>query len=584
MKKKFKLFATIATLCLTLAIFSFGVFSALTVTYKTTGTVTYEIADTYVELETRVYYSSKQFTGNGELATTSEALATSGFDTLNALPNLDAKYTFGKVQIKSTDTPSTFEENPEYYVDTYSSVTDANPPEDLSLALSYSTTDSIYSYFVVTKIVNKSALPLYAYVNYTGDDKYVAPENSYTYKISEYKQLAGLNSEVYIVFAMALTDITVAIDTAEFVYPITVTKDVPENVTFTANESIININSLTLNGATKAEYAGVDMNAANNLNLKDITVPANSSVSLSMSVNSKDTTNYQKLVLSYPNGIPAGLEVNSSSLILPKSADAKTFTITFTNTTTRPQNLDYVQFDLSVQPVETLLQKDETLGYQYVEMGTVATATGNEYIRWRYISTDGQTQVSTDQNTMAGYYVLETDIHSIILNKLLTMTNLEIKEYVNSGAPLGTMVMFNEEQEYGNDYEDSLVRKYLNATTETFAKFGGTSQSSNFVKDLNIDVDTDLVYTQIKARDLGYEDDDKFWLLSYEEVTNLLCGGTYNAAKADWDTNNNTAYYWLRTAYAELSNGACTIHSDGTYGYNFVDTEFIAARAGFIIG
>ncbi|MBO5885107.1 MAG: hypothetical protein J6Q51_04850, partial [Clostridia bacterium] len=117
------------------------------------------------------------------------------------------------------------------YVYTYSSVASRDEQEDLGLNLKYqSAKDSqkgVYTYIVITKIKNKSSVPIYAFVPESGEDKYVAPENSFTYKLDEdYKTLDGLNSEKYIVFTMSLADKTKSIDAAEFVFPIVITKDI----------------------------------------------------------------------------------------------------------------------------------------------------------------------------------------------------------------------------------------------------------------------------------------------------------------------------------------------------------------------
>lgn len=45
MKRKVKLFATIASLCLSLALMAFGVYAASAVTYKATGTVAYDLSE-----------------------------------------------------------------------------------------------------------------------------------------------------------------------------------------------------------------------------------------------------------------------------------------------------------------------------------------------------------------------------------------------------------------------------------------------------------------------------------------------------------------------------------------------------------
>ena len=55
MKRKFKLFATVASLCLCLALMAFGVYAASNVTYKATGTVSFEVTNVFVKADTTVY-------------------------------------------------------------------------------------------------------------------------------------------------------------------------------------------------------------------------------------------------------------------------------------------------------------------------------------------------------------------------------------------------------------------------------------------------------------------------------------------------------------------------------------------------
>ena len=58
MKRKFKLFATVASLCLCLALMAFGVYAANNVTYSTSGTVTFEVTDVFVKAETTISYAN----------------------------------------------------------------------------------------------------------------------------------------------------------------------------------------------------------------------------------------------------------------------------------------------------------------------------------------------------------------------------------------------------------------------------------------------------------------------------------------------------------------------------------------------
>lgn len=241
MKKKIKLFSTVATLCLTLALMAFGVFSALTVTYKTTGTISYEIADTYVEIETRIYSTSKKFDDADTLKAKAQEFEASNFAALDALTatgivegegESQVTHDFNKVQLKNLEQEEDYVVQASDYVDTYSSVTATEAPEDLEVALTYKTAQGsdkgVYTYFVVTKLTNKSALPLYVTIPTTGEDAYAAPDNNHTYKFAdEYKTIATLDDSIYVVFAMSLDDITVAIAGDNFAYPIHIAKDAP---------------------------------------------------------------------------------------------------------------------------------------------------------------------------------------------------------------------------------------------------------------------------------------------------------------------------------------------------------------------
>lgn len=48
--KKFKLFASIASMCMALAVLCFGVYSAQNVTYTIGGSISYEVTDVFVEI------------------------------------------------------------------------------------------------------------------------------------------------------------------------------------------------------------------------------------------------------------------------------------------------------------------------------------------------------------------------------------------------------------------------------------------------------------------------------------------------------------------------------------------------------
>lgn len=54
MKRKFKLFATIASLCLCLALMAFGVYAAANVKYTASGSVSFEVADVFVTVTNKM--------------------------------------------------------------------------------------------------------------------------------------------------------------------------------------------------------------------------------------------------------------------------------------------------------------------------------------------------------------------------------------------------------------------------------------------------------------------------------------------------------------------------------------------------
>ena len=63
MKRKFKLFATVASLCLSVALMAFGVYAAASVTYNVSGTVSYTMDHALVSVTTTVYSDTTQHGG-----------------------------------------------------------------------------------------------------------------------------------------------------------------------------------------------------------------------------------------------------------------------------------------------------------------------------------------------------------------------------------------------------------------------------------------------------------------------------------------------------------------------------------------
>lgn len=225
MKKRVKLFCTIALLCLSLATLVFGVYSAMDTTYKATGLVNYKVEQAFADFETRVYSTSKKFESDNDLRLQAQAFESSDFETLNQMNNIDTDFTFNKEQIKNLDKGTDYTPIEDDYVDTYSTES-FEDPKPLNLSLTYSAYKAKFTYFVIVKVTSKSSMPIYAYVPLSGEEPlYKAPSNSFVYKPSNYKTLLGKESVTYIVFAMSLDDMAEELTDEQFKYPVVITKD-----------------------------------------------------------------------------------------------------------------------------------------------------------------------------------------------------------------------------------------------------------------------------------------------------------------------------------------------------------------------
>ncbi len=89
--KKLKLLATISTLCLALMVLCFGVYSATNVSYTIGGSISYDVTDVMVKIETKVYKNTvdtKELT-ESELKTKAKVIES---DTLEDFSNIEKTY------------------------------------------------------------------------------------------------------------------------------------------------------------------------------------------------------------------------------------------------------------------------------------------------------------------------------------------------------------------------------------------------------------------------------------------------------------------------------------------------------------
>ncbi|MBQ3494626.1 MAG: hypothetical protein IJA69_04350, partial [Clostridia bacterium] len=211
--------------------------------------------------------------------------------------------------------------------------------------------------------------------------------------------------------------------------------------------------------------------------------------------------------------------------------------------------------------------------------------TGSEYIRWRYISEDGQTKDATPFTTK-GTYILESYNKPLMPSRAF-QANVDDNKYVKDTT-------IN-----ANDYALSTIRAYV---------------KGDMLTDFCIDADEDVVYNKISARSLkdlyssigpngesyvgkekytdvtNSQEADKLWLPSLQEIKNLLAqSDNYSTnsgpdAGTDWSTAAGAYdYYWLRSPYADLSDNALFVSGGGGCTYYTVKFPSCPTRAAFTL-
>ena len=404
------------------------------------------------------------------------------------------------------------------------------------------------------------------------------------------------------------------------------------NVSFVVNETDVYLNKVTLkNTVTEtsdgnyqagdkvlSNYSDLYIQENTSIDISDVTVLSNQTMEIDFDMTSLNA-NYIKVNLSYQN-LPSTVHIASTSLYMPKNpsedllqGDTRTYKIYIKNTGTSALSLSGINLQISFEEKTSILQNDTTNQYYYVEMGTIATSTGSEYIKWRYFSANGGNKYTYNSSTApsgTGYFILETDTLSLAAIGLDGSINMMLMpfnaDYINSKY---THAKNGWDNINSNDYATSNVRQYINGNnaydnyTYTNNIYTPSGRYSNMYSDYNIDPENDLVYQNIIGRSLGdlysnmaassmggavtfptfnegatikytESDVDKFWLLSYQEALNALG----SEADRKWPSNANN--YWLRTP-SSSSNGAIGVNTSGS-SYSFtVLSSNIAARPAF---
>lgn len=202
--KKFKLLASIASMCLAIAVLCFGVFAASSVTYQISGTISYDVSDVFVNVKTTVYSYANNLS-EANLKTYADAIAAK-----NAVAATQTDVTVGSG--KATFTYVTGKTGDYAYGGTPSGIIGGTANELTTstdgLKLTYN--NSAYSYFIVINVKNLASKSLKITPD-NANGAWGANVNSYHY-VSASSTGVAKDTSTNLVIAMSIIDKKVAIN------------------------------------------------------------------------------------------------------------------------------------------------------------------------------------------------------------------------------------------------------------------------------------------------------------------------------------------------------------------------------------
>lgn len=207
--KKLKISLSIVAICLSIAVFCFGVFAATQVTYSIGGTVSYTVTDALVEIKTRVYSSQERATSDTKLLAMANNLTYSEYvssGVTNGTLTEITKYSDGRLDVNTLQD----QREPAIYPD---------QTADTKINIDYS--NSNYTWYIVVSITNIADNIVWANVSkqsFTGDF------NSYSNYTAGIDSIAKDETKT-IVIGFSVKDEKISIKDSTFDYSITISAD-----------------------------------------------------------------------------------------------------------------------------------------------------------------------------------------------------------------------------------------------------------------------------------------------------------------------------------------------------------------------
>ncbi len=223
MRKKSRLFLSMASMVLTVALFCFGVYAALGVSYTISGSVVYQVKDVFVNIQTSLYMSKDTSLTDQETLDGNVALFETNPQTAQTTTNTE--------KLSYSDGLSTY--NPDTGVITNSgeavSKTSANIPINYG---SYEAGAKGFAYYIVVSITNYGTESVSVTLTNNINNEQT---NSLT-KLSENTTIEGRTADKtytteHIVIGMALNDATKSVSNVSFNVPILIERDAPLQAT-----------------------------------------------------------------------------------------------------------------------------------------------------------------------------------------------------------------------------------------------------------------------------------------------------------------------------------------------------------------
>ena len=209
MKRKSKIFLSLVSLCFSLAVLCFGVYSALSVTYTLSGSVSYELSDVFVDLDLSVYRTRSSAPINSSAHRQKVETIQSAGDTIPSGEDGFSQLT------QYTDHESTYHDGV-----VEPGVDGIYTAESPNLDLTYGSPDTAnqgYAFYIVIDIHNLGSEIINAQIQ--------APTSLENTILSDSGniEITAQGTE-RIVLGLALDDATLSINNIPFTYTITITR------------------------------------------------------------------------------------------------------------------------------------------------------------------------------------------------------------------------------------------------------------------------------------------------------------------------------------------------------------------------